>query len=133
MYSSSDWELDPEDNSFDINGNGICGDLAEFMRNEAENPSGMYDFLYNFGNFFSNSQPGFGSLNRSQSCCSNGGTNRFDFEGHSEALIELFKRASAPVRSIIESKQKFNELLSSVAELCHDVDHMLGQQLCLPQ
>ena len=116
-------------NYFDIHSNGMCSELTEFMCNEYENSLGMYDFLYNFGQFLSNSQPGLGSLNRSQSSCNNGGMNRFDFEGHSEALIKLFKKASAPVRSIIESKQNFNDLLSSIAKLCHGVDNMLGLQL----
>ena len=130
MYSTADWQNpDAPHDYFDIHGNGICGNLAEFMRNEAENPSGMYDFLYNFANFFTYSQPGLGSQNRSQSSCNNGGQNRFDFEGNSDALIQLFETASAPVTSILGSKQKFNELLSSIAVLCHGVDHMLGLQL----
>ena len=130
MYSGADWEnQDKPFDHFDIHGNGICEDLADFMRKDAANPLGMYDFLYDFANFFSYSQPGLGSLNRTQSSCNNGSTNRFDFDGHADQLVELFEIASAPVSTTVQSKQKFKELLSSVAKLCHGVDHMLALQL----
>ena len=129
MYSLSEWEEDCEGNYFDMHSNLVSNKLSQFMDNESKSTSGMYNFLYNFGKFLSNSQPGLGTHNRSQSCCSNGGTNRFDFEGNTEALIELYEKASAPVRSIIESKQNFNDLLSSLAELCHGVDQFMSLQL----
>ena len=116
-------------NYFIFHSNNIMDYFCSFMEKEAKGSSGMYNFLHNFGAFQQFSQPGLGSQNRSQLSCNNGGTNRFNFEGNADEIIKLFQVASLPTRSVLESEQKFNDLISFLIKKLKDVADFKALQL----
>ena len=128
IYSATKWEDDVE-NFFNFDSNFLLENLKEFMESEMDTPSNMYDFLYNLGEFQQYNQPGYGSQNRSQTSSHSSGSNRYDFEELAETLLELFQEASLPTRNVLESKQKFNELITNLVAQVKGVKAFKALQL----